>query len=108
MHSVFGARDNKQPVRRGPRHRPSSRRDSRHVSAVSSDAVLRGLRVGSPGGRFRACAILVLGISSRVHGDAATSLPGHGDAEALLGADEVVDVVGGLVDVDLHPVGCGR
>jgi hypothetical protein len=30
-------------------------------------------------------------------------LPGHDDAESLLGRDEVVDVFGSLVDVDLDP-----
>src|SRR5215207_844848 len=30
-------------------------------------------------------------------------LPGHGDAESFLGGDEVVDVFGGLFDVDLDP-----
>ncbi len=33
-----------------------------------------------------------------------SSLTCHGDAEALLGADEVVGILGGLGDVDLHPL----
>ena len=36
------------------------------------------------------------------------SLPGHGDAQALLCGDQVVDVLGVFADVELHPAHAAR
>ncbi len=96
--------EEREPVALPHEQYPLARGEQRCIPCV---LVLRRARAGSPGldGVGHEC--------SRDRGSSRAApapilLSSHRDAQPLLRRDQVVEILGGLVEVDLHPVDAAR